>query len=267
MPKPKISPTQRSEDRPQSASNIANSWEEVLALVKKLRGQLPNPKGLWFRGQTDARYVLHPGLHRDPKGLDKEQFLFKKFSQLCMRAFPQRRNDWETLFDMQHYGVRTRLLDWSETLGVATYFAAFYNSRFAPGTDASLFILDPLRLNGYSGVDRIPFLPDDPKFEYRSIYWEKTPFAPRFPIAVQPTFVNDRVFAQRGAFTIHGDARDPIESLCPDAVKRIILTPHAIKGALEFLEIANINELTVFPDVAGIADYVNRLADLEYGSA
>jgi hypothetical protein len=266
MAKAKATPIQGNGGRAQEARNVADTWEEALALVKRLRSQLPNPKGLWFRGQTDARYALYPGLHRDPKGLVKEQFLFRKFSQLCMKAFPRRRTDWETLFDMQHYGVKTRLLDWSETLGVATYFAAFYNSRFAPGADASLFILDPLRLNEYSGLDRVPFLPDDPDFDYKSIYWEKRPFAPRFPIAVQPTFLNDRIFAQRGAFTIHGDARDPIEDLCPDAVKRIILKPHAIKGALEFLEIANINELTVFPDVAGIADYVNRLADLEYSS-
>ena len=37
----------------------------------------------------------------------------------------------------------------------------------------------------------------------------------------------------------------------------------SLPEALEFLEIANINEYSVFPDMSGIADYVRRSARLE----
>jgi hypothetical protein len=59
-------------------------------------------------------------------------------------------------------------------------------------------------------------------------------------------------------FTIHGDDTTPVERLCSDAVKRVVLTYEAIQEARDFLETANINEYTIFPDLAGIADYLKR---------
>ena len=67
------------------------------------------------------------------------------------------------------------------------------------------------------------------------------------------------MLAQRGMFTVHGDDVTPIERLCPKAVKRIVLTHAAITEVLDFLETANINEYTIYPDISGIADYLRRL--------
>src|SRR6185295_12115497 len=123
---------------------VARTWNELLQHVKNLRGELGNPDQLWFRGQGNADYVLLPSLLRFRNGLDKEKFLFEKFRQLSLRVFPRRTDDWEALFDMQHYGIPTRLLDWTDTLGIAVFFAATYNARFYPGKDAAMFILDPI---------------------------------------------------------------------------------------------------------------------------
>ena len=171
-------------------------------------------------------------------------------------------DDWETLFDMQHYGIPTRLLDWSENLGIAAFFASAFRSRHEVGSDIAIYMLNPIILNAYSGIKRLPFIPDDRDTDYKSIYWEKKPFAPVYPIAIEPIFANERMLAQRGVFTVHGDSTTPIQELCPKAVKRIVLTGNAIPELLEFLEIANINEFTVYPDLSGIADYVRRSADL-----
>lgn len=38
-------------------------------------------------------------------------------------------SEWETLIDMQNYGVPTRLLDWMSNLGIALYFALTYRDR------------------------------------------------------------------------------------------------------------------------------------------
>jgi len=50
-------------------------------------------------------------------------------------------------------------------------------------------------------------------------------------------------------FTVHGDDLSPIERMCPKAVKRIVLKQGPLNGALEFLEVANINAR--FPDTFG----------------
>ena len=242
---------------------VAQTWNELLQHVKKIRGELASPDRLWFRGQGNADYALLPSLLRFGNGLDKEKFLFEKFRQFSLKVFPRRTDDWETLFDMQHYGIPTRLLDWTETLGIAVFFAATYNHRFYRGKDAAIFLLDPISLNAYSRIKKVPQIPDDKDFNYRDIYWEKKPFAPSAPIAVEPIFLNDRILAQKGKFTIHGDDTNPIEVSCEKAAKRIVLTGTSIQEALEFLEIANINEYSVFPDMSGIADYVRRSASLE----
>ena len=184
---------------------VAQTWNELLQHIKNLRGELGNPDQLWFRGQGNAEYVLIPSLLRFGNGLDKEKFLFEKFRQLSLRVLPRGTEDWETLFYMQDHGIPTRLLDWTDTLGIALYFAATYNAQFYPGKDAAIFLLDPIALNANSGIRKVPLIPDDKDFNYRQIYWEKRPFAPNFPIACEPVFSNDRMLAQKGKFTIHGD--------------------------------------------------------------
>ncbi|MBY5827112.1 FRG domain-containing protein [Rhizobium leguminosarum] len=236
---------------------IANSWNDFLEKIKIAKSSFRDPEQVWFRGQSNASYSLLPTLMRASSGLDKEALAFRKFVQSSYRVFHRRGSDWETLFDMQHYGLPTRLTDWSETLGIATFFAVNY--RASGANDAAVYLLDPIALNEYSGLDRIPFIPEDQDFEYKKIYWEKRPFAPKYPIAIQPLFQNDRIFAQSGMFTVHGDDTSPIEKLCPKAVKRVVLTENAIVGAHEFLEIANINSRTVFPDMYGVANHIKKI--------
>lgn len=240
-----------------------NSWAALLESLKEIRQSVRHPDRIWFRGQSNADYPLLPSLFRRSSGFAKEQLLFQRFRQLSLRVLPRRTDDWETLFDMQHYGVPTRLLDWTPTLGIAAFFAAAY----APSVEsrrAAIYVLDPIRLNEYSGIAGVPFLPDDKRLAYRPIYFDKTPFAPMYPIAVEPIFSNERMASQTGAFTIHGDNIDPIEALCPEAVKKIVLSKVAIKETMEFCELANINEFAVFPDVAGIASHVIRVAGFDH---
>jgi FRG domain len=160
---------------------------------------------------------------------------------------------------MQHYGLPTRLLDWSETLGIATFFAVNYANG---QSNTALYVLDPVALNEYSGVKEVPFIPENIDFDYKKIYWHKKPFAPIYPIAIQPIFQNDRILAQTGMFTVHGDDATPIEELCPKAVKKVVLTERAISEAKDFLEISNINARSVFPDMMGVAAHVRKIAGL-----
>jgi hypothetical protein len=238
---------------------LATNWNELLHCVKDAKSRLKNPEQIWFRGQSNSAFALLPGLMRAKNGTDKESFIFQKFVRYSFKAFTSQKTDWEALFDMQHYGLPTRLLDWSETLGIATFFAVNYTDG---KSDAAIYVLDPVALNEYSGVKEVPFIPENTDFDYKKIYWEKKPFAPVYPIAIQPIFQNDRILAQAGMFTVHGDDATPIEKLCQKAVKKVLLSQKAILEAQEFLEISNINARSVFPDMMGVAAHVKHIAGL-----
>lgn len=78
-----------------------------------------------------------------------EQSLAKRFKQnayLLLSDIPQ--NEWEWLFVMQHHGVPTRLLDWTESPLVGIYFAVNERPRMA----GALWALLPLELNRAANI-------------------------------------------------------------------------------------------------------------------
>lgn len=90
---------------------------------------LPLDSFLWFRGLPRSDYALVPKIMRDGKLVEqvfeRERRLLTRFRQRSMAYWPAGygQNDWDHLFAMQHFGMPTRLLDWSENVFVAAHFA------------------------------------------------------------------------------------------------------------------------------------------------
>ena len=111
---------------------------------------------MWFRGQSDYSWGLVPSVQRkDGMGEHYEQYITTNFMIHTMRlnpSVPQRydRASWLTL--MQHYGLPTRLLDWSESPLVALYFAL--SSDEDAKTDAAVWVLNPMELNKKVGYTK-----------------------------------------------------------------------------------------------------------------
>ena len=232
-----------------------SDWSNFLERVSSAKTDLGNPDTVWYRGHTNNQYYLLSSLLRYENGIEKEQYLFDTFKKFSNRIFERRRSDWETLFEMQHYGVPTRLLDWSETFGIALFFAC--GPYYRAGFDAALYLLNPVELNKQSGISDVYRIPDDEgEFDYKGVYWHKRPFAPQAPISVEPHFINDRMKAQRGMFTVDDDSIESIEERFPRAVRKVTLPSAAISDAQDFLNLANLNPLTVYPDQAGLSEYL-----------
>lgn len=131
------------------------SWSEIFGTVRDARAHLGGST-VWFRGHTDARFTLLPGLFRG--GLsgtaanESERKAFEVFARLAPRFAIKEDKDWHTLVNMQHYGIPTRLLDWTSVLGLAVFFAtSTYRPSRVDENDFSIYVLNPAKLNSNVG--------------------------------------------------------------------------------------------------------------------
>ncbi|WP_434290680.1 FRG domain-containing protein [Celeribacter sp. SCSIO 80788] len=227
---------------------------------------MKNPDAVWYRGHTSTDYSLIPSLLRHDKGPEVERGLFDEYEKFAENVHGRKDDDWLLLMDMQHYGIPTRLLDWTTVLGIAVSFAVL------DGKDdehSVIYMLDPIALNAESHINEIVRIPArERKFAYKDIYWKGDPFKPSNPIAVDAVFHNPRISAQNGTFTVHGTEQFGFKVPNTNGfdfgmrykphVDRVLLPASAKEEAREFLEHANINAYTIYPDSVGIAHHLRR---------
>jgi hypothetical protein len=103
---------------------------------------------LWFRGQPIYKYELTPSLFRTCAGRCRfnEANMYYEFQRRHHEHSSTHRSVVEWLTLMQHYGLPTRLLDWSTNLLVALYFCCNADAE----ADAALFAFDPEILRDFS---------------------------------------------------------------------------------------------------------------------
>ena len=233
-----------------------SAWNDFLSEVRAAEVDLGSPLEVWYRGHSDQRWQLVPSLPREADWERKEKALFLEFTKSASRLFDRRTSDWETLFDMQHYWVPTRLLDWTTVMGVAIAF--ILHGEYSDTEDSALFVLDPLALNRLSGRDEVINVPEDKSFDYQTIYWQHKPIKIEKPLAIRPGAQSDRLRAQKGTFTVAGSLPTGFETAASACFRKVILPSAAKLEAREFLRWANLDEYTIYPDIVGMSRHIRR---------
>jgi hypothetical protein len=223
--------------------------------------------GAWFRGVTKSKYRLYPSLLRPRQKITvtRERDIFEDSEDLEPTM-----NSWEQLVAMQHNGVPTRLLDWTEVFGFALYFALGGVRSETPPSPA-IWLINPFRLAQRarkSNDKRIGVFHRDNATDYFQHFIAGAQLTWPFeaPMPYRPPKLDPRVRAQRGFFTVHGTDVRPLDAIFPDCVRQVRLPQKAIPFAREFLELAGIDGLSLFPDYAGLVQrmqdrYAKRMQD------
>ncbi len=176
-------------------------------------------------------------------------------------------SDWDFLFFMRHHGVPTRILDWTDSFGSAVYFAL---EDQAPGNTPCIWALNPYALNEQTWLDDdddetvsrprdlvqpkyITYVDED-FWEYGEALIASDDWANDGPVAIYPLQISERMRAQRGWFTFHGNNRQPLDEQYPDLVVRIDLAGQAIAEAREFLNLAGLKPYSLYPDLDHLAE-------------
>lgn len=232
-----------------------NSAKELLGIIVR-----ENKEGdKWFRGQANIEYPLLPSVVRQSIVV-KDQFnrpvrphIIKTFSnrgEICeipdglyinsfkkmmeeKKMYDQSLSDIEFICLAQHYGVRTRLLDWTTDAVVALFFAI--DGR-QPDTSAGFYILDPAELNYTLGNERVIYNIDN------------VPDSGVFPYAFYGPQKDMRMCRQSGNFTIHGKMVWPIDYI-PTAnnfLKRIEIPDSVCSELIDILNGLGITKKSIY---------------------
>jgi hypothetical protein len=225
--------------------------------IESVDGLFNALRSLWsdhyiFRGESSAGFVLRPkygryvSSTREGSGL-VEQRMMERFAREAaphLQVVPS--SDWEWLAIAQHYGMATRLLDWTTNPLIATFFAV---QRPEIPQDRVVYVLPQ------SAV---------PTVSLKEI--ESSPFGFSGTRLYRPKHLAARITSQRGLFTVHSKPNEVFVS--PKLQRWVIDGSEPIIDIATTLETFGIDSAFVFPGMDGIAatindDYLRGLIDEE----
>lgn len=133
-------------------AKTVTSIEELIAEIRNDYKAWDTKTYPWFRGEPrNTAYPVTPKIYRETKY--NEKLLLQEFRRrapsLGFMNTPQRGETDQWLFLAQHVSLPTRLLDWSEGLFIALYFALLEKKP-------SLWMLHPIGLNNKSTILEFP---------------------------------------------------------------------------------------------------------------
>ena len=268
---------------------VSDYLNEVNTIFKKWHPS----KHLFFRGHSNKKeFELIPTVLRPPKqnerNLNERQILLDFFHYSPAHSinyqFYSERD--KILIDMQHFGIPTRLLDWTFAPLNALFFCCCeFNDK-----DGEVIIFNPWRYwdkiiidkkdkeihKKHKEIHKIhvmarallsgnwPFRKIksfiNKSFDYKDLLKKDI----EKPFAFVGNYTNNRILHQRGCFTIHGINPAAIDKfiLAKREIERIFIPALRKENLLLELNQLYINDYSIFPDFEGMKKMIKKRGSL-----
>ncbi len=246
---------------------LLNNVQEYIEVIDYLRESSDVGKP-WYRGVSHAKYELIPKVYRDRIWHQHEDYEWWILVNFENRARPFISDHhfycaWDWYFAMQHYGLPTRLLDWTEGSLIALYFAVRKpEETYIP----SVYFMNPYWFDEAvykkEEGDGVVYSTDanaisDEHDSRLSSYLGTWRESPPFPICIKPRVINNRIHAQKSVFTIHGKYFNPFRIVSRDnknaQIAKIRFSTKKAAYIKNQLDGMGISEGTLFPGLEGLS--------------
>ena len=225
-------------------------------------GVLKKDTEFWFRGHADLTWTLTPSALRYQTAEDRNRALnlladFKRYAEIKLPHAPSQNDQLKWVQLARHYGLPTRLLDWTQNAAIALYFAC-QNPRCRADADGAVLILNPKDLNRESDPKPRVFDAhlDAPLIaKYLNLSGERNPRGPR-TIAINPVWNSERITLQQGTFTLHGSTEFTLTGEHVPSLICLRVARENKERLLYELERAGINEMSIFPELEHTCRYL-----------
>ena len=235
----------------------------LIEAVHQAREMFGGELDSWWRGHGQETWALVPRVHRETRSDRYEKNIAIRFYNRALTRHsrcpaPKDFPGW--LSFMQHYGLPTRLLDWSESPLIAAFFVA--NNPKRDSEPGALWVLQPSLLNEAEGMSRALRLPESK--DVRQLY--QPPFSDVNEVdriaAVLVPEQDIRMLVQLSTHTIHGSDRalETHEHRGRFLMRWVV--PATAKSRLRTeLDLLGIRTSTVFPDLEHLS---KELIELQF---
>ncbi len=217
-----------------------------------------------YRGQTNDCDLL-PKIARNTRYGYKPDEIKKKETDIIeefkRRSYPYLdfdvKNQWDLLALAQHYGLPTRLLDWTENPLAALWFA-FRNERKKNFENVNRYVWSFIVLEE-------DFFKEDMQNTANESLHPQTPYNQSITIVFRPNHVTNKITAQNGWFTVHKfvgeETKTGFVSLNTNEKyhKRLVKfeIPEDLRDEIMMkLDKLGINYFSLFPDLEGLSNYL-----------
>lgn len=291
-------------DIPKNEIVKINSIQDYLDAIELYTQKLDFLKGrTLFRGMTDSSLPLIPKVyHRESDSRNREyakgesdilsNFMKKSYSFLSNPPKDDDYQKWITI--AQHYGIPTRILDWSEGCLVSLFFAV---KMLDTENDGVVWALNPTRYkNWFMSYDEV--CKKDRMIEDGEVLVKlssnrniETAFLEaengyQYPYFYYPFFIDERMKTQQSVFMVWGNEKRPLDKIGHTGIieylqrdndryikrkesktknwndneflLKLVINRKKKRHIKKQLDMCGINEYSIFPTLDSFGQYLNE---------